>query len=363
MSIIRAILVYAGSVLVATTVVSQAAALDLRPVVFRRLAGHEGTVFASVFSSDGEHLVTGDYRSRVIVWHCASGLNTLGLQTSRANANVHYVAISSDSTELAAGTQGNWTTWELPSGRRKYSLRIGRKGKRVGSRIEWPVSGIPFHGGEKPVVIKGPSGRILYWDPSTRKSHVVDNQFVRAVISSDQKLIGSVKLRKNQPPEILITLFRTGETIARMQLDDPGVPLLAFSPDASLVFGATSVKDGTGQLVVWDTRTSSRLMTFAHDLRFVNQMAISFDNRYLFMVGGPNGPPKRVGGALVHEGCSAIAYDLQSERPLQWKFRDGNANAFMTSARGITYTVTAHPTEHVFATGGSGSDVLLWRIQ
>jgi WD40 repeat protein len=310
------------------------------------LMGHKTTVFCSAFSPDGRLLATGDYKGKVIIWDWQQSKRLLEINAS--DKPVRYLAFSNDSKELAtAGSSSEWCVWQVKTG--KIISRNELKNSRE-------VAGLSFTGSESPILIQDHMGEISIWDLQEQTSTPWNLHRLRiGVIRSPDQTLFATGWPIVFAPKTTIRLinFATGDPAVEIQDNSIASLKLCFAKDSSFIAAASSITRKRNDAVhLWKTKDGKMMSTFRHGLRWVSEISISSDNRYICLTGGPQGSNK----------ASIEIWRIEKTEMPFLSYRDGDENAFIPAARGHSYTTAAHPKKSVFATAGTGSSVLVWSI-
>ena len=121
----------------------------------RRLDGHQGWVFAVVFSSDGRLLASGDGGDEptIRVWHAASGREVRRFRVPPRGT--HYLNFSTDGKTLAStGRDQTIRLWELATGQERARLR----------GTDYAISGVAFSPAGRMLVSGSQDSTALIWD-------------------------------------------------------------------------------------------------------------------------------------------------------------------------------------------------------
>lgn len=240
-----------GALLLALMVcLGQAAAEDAAPRLVFETGGHTGKIRDLVYTSDGQHLVSGSYDKTVRIWDADTGETIRILRGEIGdglNGAIYALDLSPDAVFLAVGGQ-------LPSHEPdQHPIRIHDFRQGTVARLllghEDVVLDLDFARTGRNLVSAGADGQVLVWDTEgfalRHRLTGHEGAVLAAVISADGTHIASADVAGH----IRIWDLASGALVRELDGHEGAVLSLAFSPDGRVL--ASGGEDNTVRF--WDT--------------------------------------------------------------------------------------------------------------
>lgn len=279
---------------------------------------HRGTAWACAFRPGDSQLLTVGNDGGAQIWDAATGQ---GKRILRGHGRrISGVAFSADGTQLAtAGNDGVVRLWETRTGRRTEEL-TGR-GDRLVSAAFSPVEAI--------LATASNDGDVYLWDP-------VGGEYLRELDAETEHVWaeafnadGTLLATANDDDSVRVWFRPTGSPVSTLTEHRGRVRSIAFRPDADVL--ATGCDDSFVR--VWDARSGGLLEQLG-------------------------GHGDRVYGVAYGPGSAWLASASWDGTAIVW--RDGQADRRLRGRGGRLWTVAAHPSRPLLATGGDDRAVGLW---
>ncbi len=236
----------------------------------RRLTGHDDAVYSVSFSPDGRSVLCGG--GKVLIWDVESGRirRSLNLPTW----NFRFTAFWPDgNTAAASGNRGDLQLWDVDTGKVKRTLLMGKIGRPIryspdGKTIVG-VKITPFKRFRSMSSSRPSITNVALWDADTEReiTHWSHEWTARDfAFSPDGSLVAGATSEG-----VYVRKIPSGELLWRT----PGNSLknVAFSPDGKSVVAGSSRKEAR----VWDAITGQVLHTLTDDYSHGEIVAVSQD--------------------------------------------------------------------------------------
>jgi WD40 repeat protein len=254
---------------------------DVATGVGKPLEGHKGVVSSVAFSRDGQTLASGSWDGRVILWD-VKGESRYTLEDKDMRI-VRSVAFTPDRRGIASGSaDGNVRLWDVAT----RSLQQSLQADGIVNCVAYSPDGKTLAAGTGDRY-QNPRGKIVLWDPETRKFSSDHSGAVTALaFSPDGKKLAfwtaHFVTHDLIPGELrLWDLERKPEQSSLLQEHMGSVASLAFSPN-----GETVVSGAGDQTVkLWDVETGRERATLLGHTDRVMAAAFSPDGT-LLVTGG-----------------------------------------------------------------------------
>jgi WD40 repeat protein len=237
------------------------------------LPGHDGTVTAVGWSSDGRTVATGDAAGGVRIW-AGEGMGDSGRTMQRVQAHagtVWAVAFSPDGDRVAsAGADGAVRIHDVRFG---GSVAVADAVVNAGdgdasARHRGAVYDVAFSGDGTRLVTAARDGSVRIWDAASGKQLQVLRRHAGTVFaacfSPDDALVATA----GDDGDVRLCEADTGSERALLRGHTDRVFHVAFAPDGLTL--ATASEDGTAR--IWDLQSSRETARLEHPLR-VNGVA------------------------------------------------------------------------------------------
>jgi WD40 repeat protein len=236
----------------------------------QRFEGHEGTVNALGFSSDGKHIVSASGDGTVRVWDALQG-REVGILHGYIGKFVAVAAPTGRRQVLTVGDNGVVTFWDLASGREVRTVETG---------APVPVRCAAISPDGKSVSLGCHGGVVLVYDLETGaqvRRHPIAPATVGGLAFSphgETLLVGLIGDPRTAH-DVHVLDIATGRVLTRFRGHDEPVWSVAFLPD-----GLRAVSAGSDRtLRLWDVATGRELKRFDDHPGVVLCLAVSPDGR------------------------------------------------------------------------------------
>jgi WD40 repeat protein len=237
---------------------------------FAMIAGRDDSVWAAVYSPDGNRLFVGGRGSRFELWDVESHR----LLVSRAgHPTTRCAAFSPDGATLATGgDDGAICLCDASTGQSRMTLL----------RHPGAVSAVVFVEEGRTLISACDGGLVKVWDTASGQEQASwrehQQQIYCATISPDGKwlLTGGGNWTTGDPGELLVWERKTGRVHARVTGHKLAVWAIVFTPDGKRFFSS----DSSGDVKVWHSETLEEERTLHHST-WVRPLALSPDGTTL----------------------------------------------------------------------------------
>src|SRR5688572_2868594 len=191
-------------------------------------------------SPDGATLATGTSKGGIVLWDAATLTEKRTMQ--QGQGAVESLSFSPDGTTLASAGSGRIVLWDTGSGQERRVLEGGHPSVR---RVVWHPEGSHLYSSSRNEPL------IFVWDLATgTRSEIPDTRLMTIDVSPDGKTIASAEEYTGA-----VRLWDTATRKVRAVLKGGSgtVRAIAFSPDGSLVAGATQ----GSTIIIWDAVTGA----------------------------------------------------------------------------------------------------------
>ncbi len=233
------------------------------------LLGHEGSVQAVSFFTNGHSFASGSADKTVRLWD-TSARRTLTVMANRSGytSSVTSIATSPDGHTFASGGLDNSIQlWDFRSGKSKRLLLGHTDG----------VLAVAFDSSGQYLVSGSSDHTVKLWDLSIRKAILTLSTHTNAVtavaVSPDGKLIAS----GSEDRTIILWDMARGNKIRTLRGHQDTVQSLAFSPDGKTLASGSADKT----IKLWDIATGKQVRTLSGHTQKVTSVAFRSDGNVL----------------------------------------------------------------------------------
>lgn len=252
----------------------------------RKWKRQAGTSVALV-EIDDHHLAVAGGIARIEIYDSRTGDVTATLAGHLPITGA--LAISKRQNRLiSAGFDGDVRCWDLGSKKMVYEIHLGQQSVDVSSLATLPDKNLFAFGNANlgVVSVHRITDGSLVWKSSTGESQTVQSLFMPVAFTADSRHLWSLfwKQTSDDLPQVWSIVQRdvdSGKEIARMDHGSSVIPVLAVSPDGSLLVIGVWGWEKDAEIQIWSLKTHQRVALLSGHLDRVSGLHFTPDGKKL----------------------------------------------------------------------------------
>ena len=318
------------------------------------LTGHTNGIYRTVFSSDGNSLVSASWDGTIRFWDISAGSNRL---TIRGHFNFRAITLSPDGETIATTSDSGIYLWNTSNQRLRKVLNSGNRSDGVAYSPDSQTLAIAeWRDGSRIRLVNASTGR-------TRKTIRYQGRLGNSMVFSPD---GNMLALGGWDGTVRLWNTNTGNLRKTLTAHTYGIASIAFSPGGNML--ATGSWDGTVRL--WNVRTGENQKTFSMQDRI--SVAFSPDGKVLAignwretrLLNVQSGELKQT----LDDGAESLAYSNDGKtlaggswRRIQlWNAGTGEIQRVLTGhPEGVAW-LAFDPTDDTLVSRGWDETILIW---